>query len=434
MTSQTVGSTFTGADLLPNYVNGRLLTAQDLATGQSTLLARDARLGRAAGAGVVDGLWTGSTAITLTVAPGLGVARSGQPVVLPNPITLALTPLTGSTAAVPVGFGCACGCGSTTTTSGLATGTYLLTARPAQRTEGQASVVPPPDTTVSTGCAARWTAEGVEFRAITLPIPATVAGATVTDGNRRNLTAHWCYGTEQLTKLPIFPFTFNPAYSGFDQLAATDLTDADLPLAVFRWDGQSVADLDNWAARRRITTPDPVPDGWAGVTADRRDADGQARFRQFQDQVAQIDAGTQAGRMVAADAFGLLPPVGFLPVFYNSESTLTKSVAPQPDRVRAMSATQDGLVSLFDPWLFFSGVASFGGTVPWAVADFALRQSWQEFPVSTVQVYEGDTALTWYWVTENWNATDSSIPLYAFFTVDMPWQGDNLPMVVKATS
>ena len=57
MASQLVGSSFADGALLPNYVNGRLLAAEDLATGQSTLLRRDAWIGQAAGAGIVNGLW-----------------------------------------------------------------------------------------------------------------------------------------------------------------------------------------------------------------------------------------------------------------------------------------------------------------------------------------------------------------------------------------
>ena len=48
MTSQLVGSSFADGALLPNYVNGRLLAAEDLATGQSTLLRRDTWIGQAA--------------------------------------------------------------------------------------------------------------------------------------------------------------------------------------------------------------------------------------------------------------------------------------------------------------------------------------------------------------------------------------------------
>src|SRR6266508_6109180 len=137
MTSQLVGSDFTGAAQLPNYVNGRLLTAEDLAISQATLRARDRRLGRAAGHGIVDGLWVTSTATTLTVASGLGVAPSGDAVSVGASVTLPLTftaPASGSS----VG-GTFASCTPATATGGaaIAAGCYLLTALPACQLTGR---------------------------------------------------------------------------------------------------------------------------------------------------------------------------------------------------------------------------------------------------------------------------------------------------------
>jgi len=411
MASQTIGSDFTDGALLPKYVNGRLLVAEDLATSQATLLARDARIGQAAGTGVVNGLWVTAGATALTVGAGVGISPSGQPVTVPRSITLPLSSTPGTTTRGGAAFKC---CNPVNGNTGIASGTYLLTARPVQRTQGMSPMAPAPDSTVSPGCVARWTAEGVELRAITLPIPATVAGRAVTDDNRRNLTAHWCFGTEQLANLPIFPFTFNPAYSGFDSLSTADLTDVDVPLAVFRRSETGVVDLDNWAARRRITTPDPVPSAWSAVTADRRDADGQARFLQFQDQIDQISTGGWAGRAQASTTFGLLPPVGFLPT-----SRLSSDLGSS-----ATQATRF-VGSVFNPWDFFEGLASFGGVIPWGLADFALRQSWQLPAVNTASVGEGPAILTFYWIQESVDA--GQYPQYVVFTTDLPWQGDNIP-------
>jgi hypothetical protein len=283
---------------------------------------------------------------------------------------------------------------------------------------------------MSPGCAARWTAEGVEIRAIALPALTAVAGVAATSQNLRNLTAHWCFGTEQLVNLPVYPFSFDPAYSGFDRLDPADLTDLDVPLAVFRWTGQSVVDLDNWSARRRITTPDPVPSEWSAAVADRRDADGQARFLQFQDQIDQIAAGGTADRTMAANTFGFLPPVGFLPVRYQGgeiTSTTASDPASDPASAKALAlaktAAAAGPASEFDPWFFFNGLAWFGGTINWSVADFALRQSWQLPPVPTTFNSEGRPPLTWYWIRENVNSPTA--PWYLVFMTDLPWQGNN---------
>ena len=158
---------------------------------------------------------------------------------------------------------------------------------------------------------AAWTVAGVEFRVTTLPLPSSVSGIKVTEENRRNLIAGFCYGVDPLADLPVDPFGFDQAY-GLDLL--TDLTDDDLPLATFSWNGQSVADLDNWSARRRIVEPEPSSGGWGVLTADRRIADGQARFSAFQDQAEELVARQIAVRASAWETFPLLPPVGFLPV------------------------------------------------------------------------------------------------------------------------
>jgi hypothetical protein len=433
MSSQTIGSDFTGGTLLPNYVNGRLLAAEDLATGQASLLARDTRIGQAAGTGIVHGLWVTSAATTLTIETGVGISPSGQPVVAPKTITLPLTLSTGTTTVNTATFSRCSGSAGGGTSSSVATGSYLLTARPVQQRQGQAPLAPPPDSTMSPGCAARWTAEGVEIRAIALPAPTTVAGVTAVPQNLRNLMAHWFFGTEQLVNLPIYPFSFKRPYSGFDLLDPVDLTDLDVPLAVFRWNGQSVVDLDNWSARRRITTPDPVPSDWqSALVADRRDAEGQARFLQFQDQIDQIAASGTAGNMQAAPTFGLLPPVGFLPaVFQGGEVTSTTAPAKALAKTSASTPAATSTGSAFDPWTFFSGIAWFGGTINWAVADFALRQSWQLPPVPTTSNSgEGRPRLIWYWIQENLDAPTA--PWYLVFMTDLPWQGGNASTVTAA--
>jgi hypothetical protein len=314
MTSQVVGSDYTDGALLPNYVNGRLLVAEDLATSQASLRTRDTRVGETAGAGVVRGLWVTGTNTTITVAPGLAMSGAGEPVVVPRSITLQLTFATAATPASGASFSCCSTDDGSGQGSSLTSGILVLTARPACRLEGSAPMAPSPGSTVSPCCAAQWQVEGVEFRAIALPIGTTVDGITITPGNRRNLVAHWCFGTEQLEQLGVDPFGLNPAYSGFDQLDPADLTPYDVPLAVFRWDGTAVTDLDNWSARRRVTDPDPVPSSWSVTVADRRLADGQARFLQFQDQAEELVSRALARSAAAADFFGLLPPVGFLPV------------------------------------------------------------------------------------------------------------------------
>jgi hypothetical protein len=404
MTSQLVGSDFTSAAQLPNFVNGRVLTAADLSTSQQTLRARDTQIGRAAGSGVVQGLWVTGTATTLTVATGVGIARSGEPVTVGTSVTLPLT-LTQSAAAVSRATFSCCTPGSPSSTS-IAVGCYLLTALPACQLQGQSPVAVAPGTTTAPGCAAAWVLEGVSFKAIPLSLGADVDAVTVDDDNRRNLLAHWCLGSAQLASLAVDPFTFDAAYSGLDTLDPADLTPDDVPLAVFYWDGQSVAFVDNWSARRRLTAPDPVGSPWSALTGDRRLADGHARFLQFQDQAAELVSAGTASVTVATDAFPLLPPVGFLQASVQSQYEMVKRLrgaATKDARATFSTNHQDVLRSLaagnglvlerlsrrfeqatpqlgFDPWGFFGDAGAFGGYLDWDIVDFALRQSWTQSP------------------------------------------------------
>ena len=195
-----------------------------------------------------------------------------------------------------------------------------------------------------------------------------------------------------------------------------DLTDDDLPLATFSWNGQSVADLDSWSARRRIVEPEPAPEpgsgGWGLLTADRRIADGQARFSQFQDQAEELVASQLAAQASAEKRFPLLPPVGFLPVDVGDLRSLTTRLEEIRDaddeadedkkeeetegkrRERRMlreTAERDLEVLLaaatavrgpgFSLRTFFGELARFAGILDWEIAEMLLRDSWHRPPV-----------------------------------------------------
>ena len=422
MATFTLGTDFTSAVRQPSYVNGRLLLAADLSSDQTTLRARDRWIGEAAGSGVVRGLTVTSSATTLTVAPGLGINPAGEPIVLTTDATMPLAvPLAEVSPANPAKFRC-CEPGSSGDNQVIVdSGSYVLTVRPASRTEGSTAAAPgaavsisggtPPEPpgTVSGGCVATWTVAGVEFRVTTLPLPSSVSGISVTAANRRNLIAGSCYGVGPLADLPVDPFGFDQEF-GLDLLS--DLTDDDLPLATFSWSGQSVTDLDNWSARRRIVEPEPDSGGWAVLTADRRIADGQARFHQFQDQAEELVATQAADQATAWETFPLLPPVGFLPV----DATDLKSITTRLEGIRDADdeAPKDGTEEeaegeRFEPRMpretaerdlevllaaaaavngpgfglrtFFLGLARFGGILEWEIAELLLRESWYRPPV-----------------------------------------------------
>jgi hypothetical protein len=402
--SQLVGSSFANGALLPNYVNGRLLAAEDLATGQSTLLQRDTMIGQASGPGVVSGLWVTATATTLTVAAGLGLTPVGEPVSVPVPVTLPLS-IAGTPAPAASGSFSTCAAPPNGSQVAVTTGAYLLTAMPACQPQGLAPMAIPPGSDTPVSCTAQWQVEGVQFKAIPLPLGAEVDGVTVTGANCRNLLAHWCLGTAQLATLGTDPFNFAPAYRGLDQLASTDLTPCDLPLCVFYWDAGAISFIDNWSVRRRITRPDVSAASWSGVVADQRSADGEARFLQFQDQILDVVSAGMSRATVASNMFGLLPPVGFLPVAMDTAGRDMALLERVNDDVAAKAGQQStnvlppvvfsglmaGLAQLnpqsgFVTGTFFGGLNCFlGGALSWDVVYFALRQSYFAEPLAVAQ-------------------------------------------------
>jgi hypothetical protein len=445
MASQVVGSSFTNGTLFPNYVNGRLLAAEDLATEQTSLCQRDDWSAQAAGTGTVSGLWVTATGTSLTIGSGLGIPQSGEPVSLSSSVTLSLA-LSNTTAPITGATFTSCSTTVGGTQGPLSAGAYLLTALPASQLQGQAPMASQPGKTTPGGCTSQWQVEGVQFKAISLPVGSSVNGVTITTDNLRNLVAHWCLGTSQLINLGTDPFNLVPSYSGLNQLSSVDLTPADLPLCVIYWDGGNVTFVDNWSVRRRVTRPDVSNGNWSAVVADERGSDGEARFLQFQDQVQDIVTRGNTRSAQASDLFPLLPPVGFLPVAldqsasdieslyqsYVNNSTPQSASAERPagtpkvaeaepavsstpkvaeaepamspvaissaafyDPISILSPTVLGLLigslqvlpaqSGFVPSTFFSGLnVQFGGFITWDTAYFALRQSYFLEPLPTV--------------------------------------------------
>ncbi len=438
MTGVLLGSDFTDGARLPNYRNGRVLVAEDLAEGQVTLAERDRLIGQAAGTGVVRGLWVTSATTALRVAEGLALSPSGAPVRLGAPITLPLSrPLeTSGGARATARFACCAPRTDEGVTAALRGGTYLLTARPACRLDGGIASTAAGSGNGGTdgglgdgappGCVARWRVEGVEFSAVTLDLPARLAGTALTPGNRRNLLAHWCYGTGRLWRLAVNPFGFDPSYRGLARLGADDLGPHDVPLAVFGWDGSRVVDLDNWSVRRPPMPPDAVPEavpsGWAAIAGRAPETEGRVRLLQFQDQVKDLMAAGQNLTRPAATWFGYLPPVGFLPIALPKPAQQTSD---PPRTLADHTAQAPELVggSGFDADVFFGGLGRLVSPVPWAGIETALAQSWRADPVSTrVRAHDADQEplLRYALVQEHW--TDQLVGLNPD-PQQRPWRG-----------
>jgi hypothetical protein len=273
----------------------------------------------------------------LQVSPGTGVSLGGTAVHLDAPATLDLMQvlpageLTGSMFAD-------CRPPSSSTKAPNA-GAYLLTMAPTSTFHGKVPVQGSPNATLPTPCTSRWEVEGVVFSAIRLD---GFASTATTPSNRQNLLAHWCFGSALLEPLAMSGFTAPVPHSPLAELA--DLTPCDLLLAVFDWDGAALAFVDEWSARRRPVRP-PATTYLADVVSDERTADGEARFLQFQEQLATM-LGTPAGGggTRATDVFPQLPPAGLIP--YDPVSAAgrvggARAVAHEQAPERPVSAVKD---------------------------------------------------------------------------------------------
>jgi hypothetical protein len=315
-----IGSTFDSGMRVPNYVNGRMLHAEDLHADQEATLARLTKLGQAAGAGIVSGLTVERVAgsnNTIQISAGVGVNPRGDVIQLEaNPLTLSLViEPEVSTVLGSAGLFQPCDIATPGDQAVIDEGAYLLTVIPISRREGTTPVSGAASRGNTVECAAKWVVEGLEFKAIRLvgfgDNGVDVADTSTASNTRRNRLAHWCLGRKALG---IFPFAgYDGAYSGLDLLSADDRTPCDLPLAVFYWGGENgIQFIDQWAARRRVALLSLAP-AWSGMLGEKRPAEGEARLIQFQTHLTSLIANRTPSSIAAADFFAYLPPCGFVP-------------------------------------------------------------------------------------------------------------------------
>jgi hypothetical protein len=369
MTRIAVGGAGASGIKWPNYVNGRLLTAEDLRVEQLATLDRDRWLGLAVGNGVVCGLEVSGSprSSVLQVSPGTGVSPGGTAVHLDSPATIDLS-VVSSSAPVDGALFAECRPPSTQTVAPTA-GAYLLTVAPASSYAGKVPVAGSPNASLPTPCTSRWQVGNVVFAAIHL----VGFDAKTTPANRRNLLAHFCFGSSNLDALAMSGFTEPDPWRGFDGLA--ELTPCDLPLSVFDWDGSALTFVDMWSARRR-TSRSPATVALAAVVTDQRAADGEARFLQFQDQLDGLQS-TPAGRSVRAlDVFPLLPPAGLVP--FDAIAMAKQLLAEQPDFGAAVGTKQDKIANVTKPMLNKMLIAQLQGAALAAFANSKLGLVSQE--------------------------------------------------------
>lgn len=317
-----------------HFFEGRLLTGRDLRDEQAANRSNRWQLGRAVGAGVVEGLEVSDRVdgVTgdpvLTVEAGLAVNREGQPLELHQRTDVRILASIGEVPEeeIPEDAGVFRTCDDVLDTlvpSGL--GLYILVMSPASGFKQSAPKSGLGEGGKVVGCGKRYQVEGVRFRLVRLN-PSEVSGIdqatrdqvtalltaddTASRSRLRNLAAHLCFGTEslahaagRLTSDPAAPSPY-ASYGALDDLLAVgSLTPCDVPLGLFLWSLDGIGFLDLWSVRRRL------------AVQPRREAEGEAIMLQFQAHIEALrDALPSLDGFHARDHFRYLPAAGLLSI------------------------------------------------------------------------------------------------------------------------
>ena len=330
LTPHTVGEPITDGLHTVNFFNGRLLSAGDLRREQETERALRERAGRAIGEGVIEGLEVSVSLAANTasdpvvvVKEGTALARSGVALRLSRDVLVSLarpaggTPSAETRAASSGGAFAPCNAlaqGAPFTVSGV----YVLTVSPTEKAVGTAPVSGLGNE--GAACNTDASVEGVTFGLVHLDLPS----ALLEDEDRlRNRVAHLMYGTEDLSspdhprlaEVARDPFAPRPeGYGLLGDLRPECLGECDVPLAAIFWTpGPGIRWVDMWSVRRRVVRRAGTA-RWGELVGDRRAAEGEAMFLQFQNQLADVQLERDPETVDAAALFRFLPAAGLLPV------------------------------------------------------------------------------------------------------------------------
>ena len=331
------------------FFNGRVLSAVDMQDEQRANRRRRAQVAQSVGTGVVHGLQVavgpGSTPQSLRVREGLAISPGGDAVELFTDVEVSVVDI--DTETEPLTTGQFVRCDALPSVRATGAGAYLLVACRASAPRGQVPRVDPIGGDGRAGsCGPRYAVEGVRFRLVYLDhgddglVPAAfreelrdlMSGRTLSaaeQSRQRNLLAHWCLGTndqrtmpadlyDRLSSAEAFEAELQP-YGPIDALRVPE-TDADLPrlskedvpLAFFVWD-EAIQFVDMWAVRRRVHRTGGSPE----AITERRRAEGEARFRQFQAHIEDLPANETSGTLISIEMSAYiryLPPVALVPL------------------------------------------------------------------------------------------------------------------------
>ena len=322
-----------------HFFEGRLLTAQDLRDQQQAERSHDAQIGRALGAGVLNGLHVSvdhagadGKPPVLKVAQGLAINADGDVIeVAEEYVKVQLARSLEETSDDALFATCG---GPLRDTEELpdGVGVYLLVMLPAQTLQGRAAKSGLGDDGVVKGCGSRHQVVGVQFRLVSLSLmnyklltdnfdisllgmEASTEEKIKTLSLLRNYLAYLFLekDTSSINALPSTSQTFNT----FQQLQSAlevlhnneDVLSCEVPLALLYWDLGGVQFTDNWSVKRLARQY--VSAGLKNVSP----SFGVERFLQFVDHLQYLmDSALQMDMQAAEELFRYLPPVAYVPV------------------------------------------------------------------------------------------------------------------------
>ncbi len=329
-----------------NFFNGRLLSAEDLRLEQETNRRKRQQLGRAIGAGIVQGLEvsiatsdSAGTQPVVAVNAGLAINREGETLALATRKEVALV---RELEQLPTDAGIFAACQPPQTTPiTTGSGAYLLVMSPASGYEGRAPTSGLGNAAaIRPGCDSRYAVEGVRFGLIKLNISSietvdpnirtqisTLQSQTdpASLAMLRNLLAHLFFGTPERSGFARDPLRRieggSSPYVAFGALESLRtlklLSDCDIPLALIYWTTSGIQFVDNWSVRRRPAPASPSLT-WPLLVGDEDIVRGEAAFLQFQEHVSFLTrTGVPPSELLGIRVntyFRYLPAAGIIPI------------------------------------------------------------------------------------------------------------------------
>jgi hypothetical protein len=311
----------------PRWFDGRFLSALDLQREQDYFLTRQADLRRAAGSGVVSGLFVrqltkvGTGQITqdlVSISAGEGVTPEGELVSVPQDIEIAVSDIANEQL-LNAAFGLSpIPSPPTRSRSGL----FVLGLRPMEFAANPIASYP----TTLTGPRGTQDGDIVEATAIVL-VPYPDGGTQTEMQARRSRVAREIF----VVQTP--------------RVGVADM----LPIAMLGMNQGAIEWVDSWMVRREVGSDRALITLNAASRATQR-----AYLMQYDNQLAEIltTRGTLSQNFAAADYVNALPAIGRMPIagiqISSDQSTFTQSFFPQDMNVALSIIPADELPTLIE--------------------------------------------------------------------------------------